>query len=149
MSASGLLGLADFGAAIAEALRGLAESHARELGAETLEALRGIDYPQGIALRLVSKTRLESAGQLRQALRPLEGTLVEATLQTLAADYAGIYLSHRYRASPCESVWTDADGLTHQQAMFSIRTWYRRHRPRVADWRACRERRDHRRNLPG
>jgi TorA maturation chaperone TorD len=46
-----------------------------------------------------------------------------------------VYLTHGLRASPCESVWLDEDGLVMQAAMFELRDWYARHGLAVQDWR--------------
>jgi TorA maturation chaperone TorD len=45
----------------------------------------------------------------------------------LDADFAGIYLTHALRASPCESVWRDEDHLMMQGPSFAVRDCYRRH----------------------
>ena len=130
-------GLGEFSSAIAEDLSGLAELHASELSASALAALLAVDYPQGNALQFSSKDALEASQQLRQAIRGLDREAMQSSLHTLAADYAGIYLNHRYQASPCESVWTNADALSHQEAMFSVRTWYQKHHLQVVNWRIC------------
>ena len=50
----------------------------------------------------------------------------------LDADFAGIYLTHALRASPCESVWLDEENLMMQGPSFAVRDCYRRHGLSVA-----------------
>ena len=53
----------------------------------------------------------------------------------LAADYAGIYLTHALRASPYESVWRDEEKLMMQGPSFAVRDRYHAHGLAAADWR--------------
>jgi TorA maturation chaperone TorD len=53
----------------------------------------------------------------------------------LAADYAGIYLTHAMRAAPYESVWRDEDQLMMQAPTFAVREFYTRHGMVVQNWR--------------
>lgn len=45
-------------------------------------------------------------------------------LHDLAAEYAAIYLTGAYQASPYESVWTDDEHLMCQASMFTLRKKY-------------------------
>ncbi len=52
-----------------------------------------------------------------------------------AEGYEDFLLTHGLRASPCESVWLDEDGLAMQAPMFDVREWYQRYGLAVANWR--------------
>ncbi|NIO42018.1 MAG: dehydrogenase, partial [Burkholderiales bacterium] len=70
-----------------------------------------------------------------EALDLIDAEPEQWVFDELAADYAAIYLNHKYLASPCESVWIDPEGLALQVATFQIRSWYRRYGLRVENWR--------------
>ena len=74
-------------------------------------------------------------GLLRAGLTDIPSSLGAESLDRLAADYADIYLTNGLRASPCESVWLDEDGLVMQGPMFDVRACYSRHGLAVPDWR--------------
>jgi TorA maturation chaperone TorD len=124
-----------FRQAAAEDLRLLALLHDRELDRERLLALFRDCYEDFLALRLEAPRGREAIAQLRAGLTDIPANPDAATLDRLAAEYADIYLTNGYGASPCESVWLDEDGLTMQEPMFQIRAWYRRHGLAVKDWR--------------
>ena len=124
-----------FGEAVAEDLLTLAVLHDRELDAGQVDRLRAADFPGGLALVLESARAGEALELMRAAVTLLPQPGDGALLDELAADYADIYLTHKLRASPCESVWLDEDGLTLQQPMFDIRDWYRRHELAAENWR--------------
>jgi TorA maturation chaperone TorD len=56
-------------------------------------------------------------------------------IDELASEYAAIYLTGAYGASPYESVWTDDDHLTCQAAMFQWRAIHAAAGLAAADWR--------------
>jgi TorA maturation chaperone TorD len=64
---------------------------------------------------------------MKQAMLELPAPLDQAELDTLAADFASIYLTYGYRASPYESVWRDEEQLERQVPMFEIGALYRQH----------------------
>jgi TorA maturation chaperone TorD len=117
--------------ALAEDAEALAALHDRELTAETLAALREVGFPANLGLLPVGERSLE-------AWRLMDAALAEsdsAQLDLLAVDYAAIYLTGAYGASPCESVWTDDDHLVCQDAMFALREIYAEAGLAAADWR--------------
>lgn len=125
-----------FRAAAADDLRLLAVLHDRELDARRLQALWQDDgYEEFLGLRLIGEPARQALGLLRAGLTDIPVALDTASLDLLAADYADIYLTHGLRASPCESVWLDEDGLVMQAAMFELRNWYARYGLAVQDWR--------------
>lgn len=117
--------------ALAEDAEALAALHDRELTAETIAALREVGFPSNLGLMPAGERSLE-------AWRPMAAVLDEtdaAQLDLLAADYAAIYLTGAYGASPCESVWTDDDHLACQDAMFALREIYAAAGLAAEDWR--------------
>jgi len=129
----GTLGL--LRAAVAADLRMFALLHDRELDGDRILALWEDGYEDFLGLRLVGEAGRRSLALLRAGLTDIPAAMDAATLDLLAADFADIYLTHGLRASPCESVWLDEDGLVMQGPMFELRDWYRRHGLAVADWR--------------
>lgn len=125
----------DSAEAIADDLAFLARLHEREVGADTLEALRDLPPERWFSLQLQGEKFAEGVKLMRLALAQLPKPVTMAALDDLAAEYAAIYLTHAYRASPYESVWRDEDHLERQGPMFEVRDWYQRHRVRAPDWR--------------
>lgn len=121
--------------AVAGDLRLLALLHDRELDAERIHALWREGYEDFLGLHLVGEGGRKAISLLRAGLTDIPAGLDAETLDRLAVDFADIYLTHGLRASPCESVWLDEDGLAMQAPMFDVREWYRRHGLTVADWR--------------
>jgi TorA maturation chaperone TorD len=113
--------------AIAEDLRLLAFLHDREPELETVRKLRGHSFQDWLGLTLGSKGARECIEVFDRALEALPRDPDRTVLDNLAADYADIYFTYRYRASPTESVWLDDDGLERQSTMFQVRDWYRRY----------------------
>jgi putative dimethyl sulfoxide reductase chaperone len=127
--------LGAFRGAVAGDLRMLALLHDRELDRDLIHALWQEGYEDFLGLHLVGEAGRKSLTLLRSGLTDISAGLDAASLDRLAADFADIYLTHGLRASPCESVWLDEDGLVMQAPMFDVREWYRRHGLAVADWR--------------
>lgn len=117
--------------ALAADLRLLARLHAAELPRDVLRQLTEVGFPDHMALRLVSPHGRDARTLLAGALAGLN----ETTQDELDADFAAIYLSYGYQASPTESVWFDEEQLAMQDAMFAVRDWYRKHDLASADWR--------------
>lgn len=122
-------------AAFADDFALLARFHDREPDAELIEMLRGVPVEEWFALRLEGADFDEARRLMSQALANLPQPLDAAALDDLAAEYAAIYLTYGYRASPAESVWVDDDGLEHQAPMFAVREWYRRFGLEAPNWR--------------
>lgn len=118
--------------AMADDAEALAALHDRELGAEMLAALRDVGFPRNLGL-LPAGEPAEEAWRLMAAALPPEPDPM--TLDQLAVDYAAIYLTGAYGASPCESVWTDDDHLACQKAMFALRSIYAAAGLAAQDWR--------------
>ena len=128
--------LAGLRTAVAHDTLALAVLHNSELTRESIDRLRSNpDHPLGLQLELVSERGREALELFREGLRQIPNDPEQDDLDELAADYAGIYLTHALHASPCESVWIDEEGLAMQEPMFQIREFYQRHGLRVQDWR--------------
>ena len=127
--------LDEFKSAVSDDLMMLCVLHNAEPERELIKALRDADFPRGLGLRLTSETARGGVDLLSKALTALPEPVDEQILDELAADYANIYLTHGLQASPCESVWFDDEGLTHQQPMTQVRAQYRQHGLMAADWR--------------
>lgn len=126
--------LAAFGSAVAEDLQALVELHDREPDEDLLTALREVDFPNGLGMRLRSERGRQAQTIMAEALSQLSAPVNQDTLDLLAVDFAEIYLTHGLRASPYESVWLDDDHLARQEPMFQVRAYYRRHGLAAADW---------------
>jgi TorA maturation chaperone TorD len=127
--------LQDIAEIIAEDAESLAALHDRELTPDLVAALREAQFPAGLGLM----PALPEAAAARQAIANALAALPEvpdgATLDDLAAEYAAIYLTGAYGASPCESFWTDDDHLVCQASMFQLREIYAAAGLAAADWR--------------
>lgn len=120
---------AELRAALAEDLEQLIRLHDRELDAETLTALRAADFPFGLALPACGEAGQAAYANMVAALQE------RATLDDLAADYAGIYLNNSFGASPYESVWLSDEHLACDRSMFELREIYAEAGWRAPDWR--------------
>lgn len=118
--------------ALADDAEALAVLHDRELSPELLAALKHTGFPHNLGL-LPAGERSAEAWRLMAAALPPEADAV--TLDQLAVDYAAIYLTGTYGASPCESVWMDDDHLACQKAMFELRSIYAAAGLAAQDWR--------------
>lgn len=128
--------LETFRAAAANDLSTLAALHHAELDDDLLARLRADGFPETLGLRLLNLESGAAIRVMRQALDGLPETLTEALRDELAVDYAAIYLTYAYHASPCESVWLDQENLGMQAPMFQVREFYRLFNLAAADWRA-------------
>ena len=119
----------------AEDLRALAWLHEMERAPAVLAELHRSGFPQ--TLSLLPPTH-EAVTQMAAALAAIADTTQDAAARCtddLAADYAGIYLTHAMRAAPYESVWRDEDQLMMQAPTFAVREFYTRHGMVVQNWR--------------
>ncbi|MFO1319971.1 MAG: molecular chaperone TorD family protein [Burkholderiales bacterium] len=122
-------------AAMAADLSMLAALHDREVTPDLITQLKLRAFPDSLLLPPSASLMRSGAVVFQDALRRLREPYVPAQLDELAADYAAIYLTHAYQASPCESVWTDPEGLALQASTFRLRERYRSHGLTVENWR--------------
>jgi len=127
---------AEFRDALLEDLEQLIRLHDRELDAQTLGALKAVDFPAGLALTPDNQVAELAHANMAQALTGLPQDLSQQALDELAADYAAIYLNNSVGASPYESVWLDDEHLACQQPMFELREIYAAAGFQAADWRS-------------
>ena len=120
---------------IAEDAESLAALHDRELTADMIAALREANFPACLGLMPVTSPAVEAWRAMTAGLAELPASPDAATLDELASDYAAIYLTGAYGASPYESVWTDDDHLTCQAAMFQWRDIHAAAGLVATDWR--------------
>jgi len=119
----------------AEDLRALAWLHEVERAPAVLVELHRSGFPQTLSLLAPEHAAVT---QMAAALAALADTAKEddpRCTNDLAADYAGIYITHSMRAAPYESVWRDEDQLMMQAPTFAVRDFYTRHGVVVQNWR--------------
>lgn len=127
--------IAAAGSVIADDAQSLAALHDRELTVELVAALHEAGFPRGLGLLPASPAAVSAWRAMTAALAELPYRPTSAQLDELAVEYASIYLTGAYGASPCESVWTDDDRLVCQDAMFRLRELYAAHGLVTPDWR--------------
>jgi putative dimethyl sulfoxide reductase chaperone len=127
--------LALFREAVALDLNTLAALHHAELDDVLLGHLSMVGFPDGIGLRLLGDEGMRALALMREAMAELSAPLSDAVRNELAADYAAIYLTYAYHASPCESVWLDQENLAMQAPMFQVREFYKLFDLVAANWR--------------
>lgn len=122
----------EFSDAVADDAMVLATLHDRELSPALIAILRAERFPSGLGLL----PQDPSAHIAWRAMNDAVGEIAKmSNLDGLHADFASIYLTGAIGASPCESVWTDDDGLMCQAAMFELRTVYAAAGLGAANWR--------------
>jgi TorA maturation chaperone TorD len=127
--------LGNFCQAVAQDLAQLAVLHDAEADAGLVQSLKLSDFPAALGLKLESKDGREALMLMQKALAGLPEPLDEQHADELAVDYAAIYLTHAYRASPSESVWVDEEHLERQQSMFEVREYLARYGLGTTNWR--------------
>lgn len=116
-------------------LESLALLHDMELSDDSLARLKSVAFPDGLGLRLIAEPSLRAMELMRASLAELSVPMVESVRDDLAVDYAAIYLTYAYQASPCESVWLDQENLGMQAPMFQVREFYRLFDLAAENWR--------------
>lgn len=126
--------LNEYRKSVANDLIELAWLQSTELTAGVLNDLQKVGFPDSLGLQLTREDAPGILSQMREAVRELNNPTPQQ-FDELAADYAAIYLLHTHRASPCESVWFDEDGLVYQEPMFQVREVMRHYGLQAEDWR--------------
>lgn len=125
----------DIAEALSEDAETLALVHDRELTPALLKGLRATGFPGNLVL-LPSNDGARTAWQaMAAALEGMPAIPDRSEFDRLDADFAAIYLTAAYGASPCESTWIDEDHLVCQEAMFQMREIYQSAGLAAADWR--------------
>lgn len=125
----------DLAAVIAEDAESLAALHDRELTADIVQALHEARFPDCLGLMPASTETTAAWRAMQEGMISLPARPDATVLDQLASEYAAIYLTGAYGASPYESVWTDDDHLMCQQAMFEWREIYAAAGLATRDWR--------------
>lgn len=121
--------------AIAEDGEALAMLHDRELTPEFMAVLRELAFPGNLGLLPQGEFAETAWGMMKHAVAQWPETPGVAEMDELAAEYAAIYLTGAYGASPCESVWVDDDHLVCQETMFQLREIYGAAGLETVSWR--------------
>jgi TorA maturation chaperone TorD len=119
----------------ADALDILIRFHDREIDQALIESLHTHDIPADLPDLFFSEAAQVAAQGLRDELNALGRAPDEQRINALAAEYADIFLTHSYRASPNGSVWLTEDHLERQMPMFEVREWYEHYGISVPNWR--------------
>lgn len=125
----------DFAEAVADDAEMLAQLNDRELTQEVIDALQACRFPYNLGILPDGGHSDEAWRLMAAAVDDLPRRLETAQSDALAADFAAIYLTGAYGASPCESPWTDDDRLTCQRSMFELRDIYAAAGLSTVDWR--------------
>lgn len=125
----------DIAAVLAEDASTLAVLQDRELSPMVLAELKGLVFPDNLGLLPVGDASHKAFAMMRQVMAALPAIADAALLDDLAADFAAIYLTGAFGASPYESYWLSDDHLICQDAMFDMRTLYSEAGLKVPDWR--------------
>lgn len=125
----------DAALALAEDAATLALLHDRELTASVLADLRQLGFPANLGLVPAGEACMAAFELMRMAVLSSPPARDVGALDELAADFAGIYLTGAFGASPCESYWLSDDHLVCQDAMFDLRAIYAGHGLAAPDWR--------------
>jgi putative dimethyl sulfoxide reductase chaperone len=126
---------AEVAAALAEDIATLALLHDSEMTPSVLAELKDVGFPANLGLVPDGAASQGSFEMMRTAVASLPDIPGAALLDELAADFAAIYLTGAFGASPCESYWLSDDHLVCQDAMFDLRKLYAEQDLAVPDWR--------------
>lgn len=114
----------------ADALDLVVRLHDREADAALISGLRANPLADGFAGILP----LDPLKSFDDAIASYPDPLPADVLDDMAAEYADIYVTHGYRASPNGSVWLTEDRIERQEPMFIARAWYDRYQMKVPNW---------------
>jgi TorA maturation chaperone TorD len=121
--------------AIADDAEALAALHDRELTPEMVRALKQNGFPASLGLLPATEAARAAWQAMSQAIGHLSDSPAPEEFDELASEYAAIYLTGAYGASPCESAWTDDEHLNCQAAMFDWREIHTAAGLAASDWR--------------
>ncbi len=119
----------------AEFISVLARLHDREADAELLNGLREEKVLVWMAELVETELASKAVRALEASLADLPTPIDEETIDTLAAEYTDIYLTHNYSIGTTGSVWLTDEHLERQQPMFDVRELYDHYGIKVENWR--------------
>lgn len=125
----------ELAAALAEDAESLAALHDRELVPSMIGAIKEVSFPDSLGLLPATPGARDAWTLMRAAVADLPAAPSQRELDDLAAEYAAVYLTGAYGASPCESVWLDDDHLICQGPMFELRELYAARGLGTGNWR--------------
>lgn len=123
------------GTVLAEDASTLAVLQDRELSPMVLAELKALNFPRNLTLLPTDEAGWMAYRMMQEVVVLLPTQANAALLDDLAADFAAIYLTGAFGASPYESYWLSDDHLLCQDAMFDMRTLYAEAGLKVPDWR--------------
>lgn len=126
---------ANIASALAEDAATLAILQDRELSPAVLAELRVLDFPSNFGLLPGDDESRLLFWAMRETIAMLPTRFDDRLMNELAADFAAIYLTGAFGASPYESYWLSDDHLLCQDAMFDIRELYAKKGLAVSNWR--------------
>lgn len=124
-----------FRLAVCDDLKTFAVLLDKELEEKTLQDLQAINFPDNLGFELQTEKGGYARELMQKAIQTLPKELDKMFLNTLAADFAAIFLNSSVGVSPYESVWISEDHITHQESMFEIRNWYQKYELAAKNWR--------------
>lgn len=125
----------DIAAVLADDAATLALLQDHELTPPVFAELKSLNFPDNLGLLPADAESQASYRMMRLALASFPAQPSSQILDELAADFAAIYLTGAFGASPCESFWLSDDHLVCQEAMFDMRSLYAAAGLAVPDWR--------------
>lgn len=128
-------GWSELVAALAEDAASLAALHDRELTPALVAALKEVGFPANLGLLPATPAAQDAWALMDAAVAALPAAPDASEMDDLAAEYAAVYLTGAYGASPCESVWLDDDHLICQGPMFALRERYAAKGLAAENWR--------------
>lgn len=126
---------AEAAAALAEDAATLAVLQDRELTPAALAELKDLGFPDNLGLSPHDEAGRTAFAMMRDAIKTLPTAPDTAFCDSLAADFAAIYLTGALGASPYESFWLSDDHLLCQDAMWEVRAAYTAAGLAVPNWR--------------
>lgn len=109
--------------------------HDREVDHELLHEMQAHGLAQGLDELVRSDAARGGVVAMTSALLELGAAPDPAVMDSLASEFADLYLTHGYRVSPSGSVWLTEDKLERQMPMFDVREWYTHYDITVPNWR--------------
>ena len=107
----------------------------KEISPSLLTGLSLLGFPDNLAMLPIGQASQQTYELMRAAVSGLPAEPPASFLDELAADFAAIYLTGAYGASPSESFWLSDDHLVCQEAMFDLRALYAASGLAAPDWR--------------
>lgn len=107
----------------------------KEISSSLLNGLSLLGFPDNLAMLPIGQASQQTYELMRAAVSGLPAEPPASFLDELAADFAAIYLTGAYGASPSESFWLSDDHLVCQEAMFDLRALYAASGLATPNWR--------------